>query len=120
MRELQLSRERKSIPSPRARRRRAPLANAVERKDRRLVKWTRKERTGRVTLVMIDKRQRRAHLLAERVTDHRRQPRLVLEPHRHGHRKTAEACRRKREIRLEQPLELLQRLFIEDDVVEIR
>lgn len=45
---------------------------------------------------------------------------LFLEPQRHCRSKAAEPARSEGEIGLDQPLELEERLFVEDDAVELR
>ena len=44
---------------------------------------------------------------------------LLLQPQRHRHAEGAEAARREGEIGFEQPLELQERLVVEDDVVDV-
>ena len=119
MRKLKMMRELDLVAGADAEGRRAPFADAVERQNRRVLEWTRKKRARRVALMMIDENNWRSGGSSDSVSNQPGKPRFFLEPQRHRHPKAAEPARRERKIRLEQALELPQRLLIEGDVVEI-
>jgi hypothetical protein len=120
MRELDLLRQLDAVPAAHAERRGAPLADAVERENRRLVEWARKKRAGRVALVVIGKRDRRLDLRAEVFADDLRQPDLFFQPDGNRHAEALDAGRRERQVGLYEPLEFPQRLLVEDDIVDVR
>ena len=69
MRELDLLREFDLVATAHAKRRRAPLADAVERENRRLVEGARKESAGRVTFVVVGEDDRRVDVTAQVLPD---------------------------------------------------
>src|SRR4029450_7391324 len=98
---------------------RTPLADAIEGENRGLVEGAWKEGAGSVALVMIGEDHPAAKVSPQSLANEGRQARLLLQPHRHRHAETLEAGWRKRQVRLEQPLELSKWLFVEDDVVDV-
>src|SRR6184192_1637042 len=102
-----------------AQRRRAPLADAVERQNRRFLERTREKRAGGMALMMVEKNNR----LAARAARLRRHApanvQLLLQPNRNCFVELAKAQRRISNKRLQNPIELGQRLFIKGDVVQI-
>ena len=120
MRKLQLACQRDLVAPPDAQRRRAPLADAVEGQDRGLVERARKERARGVALVMVGEDERRLR---------RRRRALAGSPSADAifslsHTGIAIAKLWNpggayAEVRLEQPLELAQRLLVEHDVVDV-
>ena len=125
MREVQspcASRDR--LPRPNADRRGRPLADAVHREDHRLVERRRKERAGRVALVMLGEQQLAFPI---EVRDRTRAARRAAAASGTASpsSRAASPCERsgspgrKREIGLEQPLELEERLVVEGDVVDL-
>ena len=119
VRKLHLLRQLDRVAAADADRGRRPLADAVERQDGGLVERAREERAGGMALVVIREDDRRLDACAQALPDDRGQMQLLLQPDRHRHAEALEARRREREVGLEQPLELAQRLFVERDVVEI-
>ena len=108
------------LPRPTPQRRRAPLADAVEREDRGLVERAREERAGRVALVMIGEDERR------RLSSTPRPSRMTVGRRSFSFSQTGIAMlklpkprRRERQVGLEQALELAQRLLVEHDVVDV-
>ena len=98
---------------------RAPLADAVEREDRRLVERAGEEGAGGVALVVVGEDQPRPGRPAEALPQGPPHVQLLLEPERHGQPEAAEPARGVGQVGLEQPLELGQRLVVEGDVVEV-
>ena len=92
-----------------------PFPHAVERHDRGFFERTRKERAGRVRLVVPREVDRTAVFPPQSVIDLARQMQLLLQPLRHGAEKREKSARREGHVSLEQPLEFQHRLFIEDD-----
>ncbi len=106
--------ERRALPV--ADRGRRPLADAVHRQDRRLLVRRREERRRRVRLVVLGEEDLSAvrELFANPVLH----PELLAHPERHRLQEGAEAAWREVEVRLEEALELQERLVVEGDGVE--
>ena len=98
---------------------RAPLADPVERDDRRFVEGAREERTGGMGLVVIGKDQARIGRRPERAPDRTPHVQLVPEPQGHGQAEAPKAGRGIGQIRLQEPFELGQGLIIEGYVIEL-
>ena len=117
--ELELAREGDPVAAAHAHRRRRPFADAVEREDGRFVERAGEERARGVALVVVGEHDRRADAAANPAPDQPGLLQLLAEPHRHGRDEAREPGRGVREIGFEQPLELAQRLLVEDDIVEV-
>ena len=82
------------LPAADAERRRAPLADAVERQDRRLVERAREERAGGVALVVVGEDQSAPGVAARAPSRMvRRMCSFSFSQTRHGHAEAAEAAR---------------------------
>ena len=116
VREPELREHVESVAAAEADRGRRPLPHAVHREDGRLLERRRVERRRRVRLVVLGEEDpaREAQLLADALGH----PEPVRHPERHRLQERGEAARRVLEIRLEEPLELQERLVVEGDVVE--
>src|SRR5436190_2442533 len=101
--------------------RRRPLANAVDRHDRRISEWRRIERARRMRQVMLWEINRRPAVpeLRQMLVEEALHEQFFLDPDRYGGRKAQKAARGKPMIRFEQTLELQQRLVVERDGVEV-
>src|SRR5206468_1258088 len=119
VRERQVPGQLQLVPAADAPGRRAPLADAVERQDRRLVERGRQKGAGRVTLVVVEEQERRGGAGGQRPADEAAQVDLVLQPDRHRLAEAAEPAGGERQVRFQQPLELRQRLLEVGDVVEL-
>ncbi len=105
-------------------RRRRPLAHAVHGEDGGARERRREEGAGRVAQVVFTEEQFRivAELrvdLAQLAEEVRLEEQFLAQPHRHGQPERPEASWREREIRLEQPLELHERLLVEHDAIDV-
>ena len=105
-------------------RRRAPFADAVHRQHRRIGKWRGEERACGVAEMMLGEQQlvlpvevRREFLQLAPQQILLKQ--LLANPDRDRRRERAEAARREGDVGFEQPLELQERLFVEDDIVDV-
>src|SRR5438067_611098 len=107
------------IPMSLAQRRGAPLADAVERENLRLLKWARKKRARGVALMMVEKNDRLAARAVKLCSHAPAKVQLLLQPNRNGNAKFTKAQRCVREKGLQQPIEFRQRLLIEGDVIQI-
>src|SRR5262245_4454922 len=120
MRELDLFRQFDAIAAADSEGGGAPLAHAVERENRRLVERTRKERAGRVALMMIRERERRLQAGTKLLLDDFGKVDLFLQPYRQCRAEALVSARRKRQVGFDEPLELAERPFIEHNVVDVR
>src|SRR5690349_16141141 len=68
---------------------------------------------------MVEKHIASSKLAAQSGIHRPRQKQLLFYPHRHRLAKRTIACRRKREISLQQPLKFRQRLVVKRDVIEL-
>ena len=105
-------------------RRRRPLSHAVHREHHRLVERRREIRARRVAEVVLGEEQPLldiltraacAKLLREQILEEE----LLAQPHRDRHAEGLEAARSKREVGLQQSLELEEGLVVEGDVVDV-
>src|SRR5260370_737237 len=99
-------------------RRRRPFPDAIDRHDRRLVKWRAEERAGRVRKVMLAEENsilREAELLQNAPFD----PELFVEPGDHRFAENARSFRIRTQHRHQNPLELYQRLLMKNDIIKI-
>ena len=119
VRKVQLLGQRDAIAAAHPEARRRPLADAVNRQDRRLVERRREERAGRMRLVVLGKDEAPLIAAAERLAHLPREMQLPLDPQRQRLPERSEPAGRVGEIGLEQPLELEQRLVVEGDVIEL-
>ncbi len=124
MREVDLADHLQGAAFAEGERCRGPFADAVHRQDCRAPERRGIEGARCVAQVMLGKEQlgrpigRRIEPLQlpqERVSLEQ----LVLHPQRERMAKGREPARRERQIRLEQPLELQERLVVEGDVIEL-
>src|SRR6266550_5117570 len=107
-------------------RRRCPFADAIHCQHGRALEWRRKKCACRVTEVMLRKQQALVPVDGRCRSDSSKLPhehgflkQLLRQPQRKRRRKAREPARRERHVGLEQPIELEERLLIEDDVIEI-
>ena len=98
---------------------RRPLADAVHRHDRRVLERRRVERRGGVALVVLGEDVAVLRPRAEAAAQLAAHVQLLAEPDRHRLGERPQADRREREVGLEQPVELQDRLVIEGDEVEV-
>src|SRR5688572_8375913 len=70
-------------------------------------------------LMVLDEHDSLAIAIGQAFADLARQVQLLLQPDWHRPNERAKSSRREREIRLQQPLELQQRLVVETDEVEL-
>ena len=119
MRKLEVVGQLDAIASAHSHSRGAPFADAVERENGRRIKWRWEERTGGMALVVvgIDSGARvgpgspRSMVLAGRS--------LFLSQPGIAWQKLAKPARRESQIGLQQALELGERFFVENDVIEL-
>src|SRR5688572_15268061 len=102
-----------------AERRGVPFANAVQCENRRFVVRTREKRAGRVTFMVIDEQNRSVVGIAEFGANDVAEPGLFTQPNGNRHRETAKALWRVRKIGFEKALELPQRFFVKNGVIEV-
>src|SRR5262245_36961939 len=119
MRKRQMVGELDSIVLPDTEGGGAPFADAVQREDGRLLEGAGEERARSVALVVVREDDGRFQTTAKRLSNRARNVQLLLEPHGQGHREAAEADRRVREIRLEEPLKLAKRLLVKGHMVDL-
>src|SRR5262249_14712081 len=93
------------------------FADAVDRDDSGLLKRRGIERRGGMRLVVLAE-EHFAFVALEMVADVIGHPELVGEPQRQGHQVRLQPARCTRDVRLEQALELDQRLLVETDQVQ--
>src|SRR5262249_39844526 len=102
-----------------------PLAHPIHTQDCSRAEGGREERGGRVGLMVFGKQNRgegglfNAGKRGQFFAQHGFQEQLLLQPDRQGGDKRPSATRRKREIRLQEPLELHEGFVIEDNVAEV-
>ena len=118
VREPQFVRQREAIALAVAVGRRRPFADAVERQDRGLLERRRKERARRVRLVMLAVENASLVLAGQLTPQLAIEEQLLLDPHRHRLAERRKAARRERQVGLDQPIELEERLVVEGDVVD--
>ncbi len=123
MREVDLLHHLELVVAADRNRRRRPLADAIHGENQRLLERRRIECRRAVALMMLGKQQPLLPVVAgldrlELVGQEHLLEQLFLEPHRQRHAERLEAARREREVGLEQPLELQERLVVEYDVVD--
>ena len=97
---------------------RGPFANAIDRKDRRFVKWRAQEGAGRVGKMVLaeeDFPPGDTKLVLDQVPD----PEFVAEPGQHRFAKDAQRAGKGLHAGEQQALELEERLFEEDHVIEV-
>src|SRR6478752_4808002 len=118
MRKREVICERNPVPRASAQCGRAPLADAIDCQDGRVVERTRKEGARRMAFVVVGINDRRLDV-TQGAANRLSYEQLLSEPDRQRCGKTWEASGREREVSLEEALELAQRLLVERDVVEI-
>ena len=118
MGELQMVGEPKAIAGTEAVCRRTPLADAVEREDRRLVERAREEGARGVALMVIGEHDGHSSRTRQGLSQQAAHVELVPEPYRHRLREAQESARREGQVGLDQPVELHERLVVEGEVVE--
>ncbi len=121
VREGDLAQEPQAVPLADADRRRRPLADAVERQDRRLLEGRGVEGARRVRLVVlgeVDLLRLADAAAVQGILDLGRDPQLLAQPQRQRHHGRAQPLRRHGQVGLEDAVELEQRLVVEDDPVE--
>ena len=96
----------------------APLADAVEREDRRLVEGARVEAARGMRLVVGGEQDRPGIVAAKPLIDLPRDVEFPLQPLRHRLHEGGKAAGGEGQGRLQEPLELDQRLLVKDDGVE--
>jgi len=115
--EVDLVREFDPVAPPDAVRGGVPLADAVDREDRRLLERGAEETGRRVGEVVVGVED--LPLVAGLLPDHRRDMHLLPEPYRHRRDKRPVGARPGGEVGEDEPLHLDERLLVEDDVVEV-
>jgi len=95
------------------------LPHAVERQNGRLVVRRREERARRVRFVVFREDVSTAILASQGLVHDPRQEQLLPHPQRHAHQEELESTRRVRDVGLQQPLELQERLVVERHVVDL-
>ncbi len=118
--ELDVIEQADAVPLANADRRRAPLAHPVEGDDRRLVEGAGEERAGGMAFMVVGEDQPCPGRPTDSLPQGPPHVQLLLEPDRHGQPEAPKPARRVRQIGLDQPLELGQRLVVERDVVEVQ
>src|SRR5216117_2293101 len=119
MGKLQVVSETQAIADADSVRRGAPFADAVEREDGRLVARTRKEGARRVTLVVVGEHDGNTSGVGQGLPQQAAHVELVLEPHRNGLGEAQKSAGSECQVRLDQPVELQERLVVEGKVVEL-
>ena len=124
VREAQLAQDLDAVAPAVADRRGRPLADAVDRQDRRLLEGRGVERARGVREVVLGEEQ--FHLVDLVAREPRefleQQPleeQLLLDPDRHRGEEGAQAAGRERVVGLEQPLELEEGLVVEGDRLQL-
>src|SRR5690606_32098647 len=100
-------------------RRRGPLSDAVDGDDRGALERRREERRSRVGEVVVGEEEL-IELAPERGADLALHPEPLAEPRRERARELRQARQELAEVGREDPLELPERLLVEDDVVDVR
>src|SRR5215471_5717910 len=126
MREWDLPERYELVPAAKPRGRRSPLTDAVHAQDRRGLE-RRGVKGGRgMRFVMLAEEQLRQLRLLQAVAQRQELgleqlllEQLLLQPDRHRRHERPEPARRKRQIGLQQSLELHQRLVVERDVAQV-
>src|SRR6516225_3977558 len=102
-------------------RRGAPLPYSVEGENRRLFERRGIEGRCRVRQMMLGEQEIRIVAVGRELAQLPGQPvlleQLFPQPDRNGHAERLQAAWREREVSLEQPLELEERLVVEDDEI---
>src|SRR5262245_31156032 len=119
MREAQLVRQGDLVAAASSIGSSRPLPDAVERQDGCLFIWRREKGAGGVRLVVVGENVATLVLMLEPTIHFPWQVELLAEPERHGLQERLEADRHIREVGLDQPLELDQRLVIERNEIEL-
>src|SRR5829696_9356018 len=107
------------LPSPDSDGAGFPFADTIHRNDCRLVERRRKKGRGRVSLVVAGKRDAFLKLTSQSFANFPRQVELRLQPPRNALQERANPDRRRRQVRLDEPIKLQERLFIENHVSEV-
>ena len=107
------------IPAASAPRGRAPFTDAVEREDRRLVEGAGVEAARGMRLVVRGEADRSVVAAVEPLVDLPRDVELSLEPDRHRLDERRKTPRGEGKRGLQKPLELHERLLVEDHGVEV-
>ncbi len=111
-----------SLPHPRGTG--GPFPYSIKTQHSRILIWRGKERGGRVGFVMFGEQNRRCRPggidILELLKEKRLLEQLFFQPYGHGHEKRPQSFRSKGQVRLEQALELQQRLVVEHNVGQIR
>src|SRR5436309_2017356 len=119
MRELQLLHKAKPIAFADAEGRSAPFAHAIQRQDRRRLKWTGEKCARSMTFMVVCKNQPGGAGLAQLLLQSSAHVQFVLQPKRHRHPKTAKTGRRVGEVSFQEPIKLGQRLVVKRDVSQL-
>src|SRR2546425_5416987 len=122
MREVDLLVHFEVAPLPDRSRRRRPFPHPVHGKHHGFFKWRRKERARRVAEMVLAEEQLLVPAVAalefpQSVLQQAFTEELSPQPQGHRHAKRLEPAWRKRQIRLDQPLKLQERLVVEDDAI---
>ena len=113
------------ISAAQSNRRCGPLAHAVHREYQRLLERRREKCAGGVALVMLREKQAAGPATARpnRFQFPAKQvflEQLLANPQRERHAERPQPARREREIVLQKPLEFKKRLFVENNVLQVR
>jgi len=117
--EAQFVRQVDAVASPDAPGGRRPFADAVNGQDGGFLERRRKERAGGVRLVVLGKDVPALVPAAQAAVDDARQVQFRPKPQRHGCAEGAETDRGVGQVRLEQTVELQQRLVVKRDNLEV-